>query len=248
MICKNCEQNFEGKFCATCGQNSKVKKINFKYLVADIQESLLQVNRGFFFTLKELFTRPGHAIRDFLEGKRVRHYKPVAYLLVTSTIYILFTYLMDRNTFIEDAIIGFNEGASENNPNTDFSYLDWIADKQIYVTLLLIPLFSLSSYLAFIKSKYNFFEHLVINCYIIGQQMIFHSISVFFIYKENFFLLIPFIVSILYNYWTFTQVFNNKKSTTKIALIFSTYFIFFLILIAIFFIVGAFVNLFYSFN
>ena len=199
MICKNCEQSFEGKFCANCGQNSKVKKINFKYLVADIQESLLQVNRGFLFTLKELFTRPGHAIREFLEGKRVRHYKPVAYLLVTSTIYILSTYLMDRNTFIEDVIVGFNQGASEVNPDADLSYQNWIVDKQVYVTLSLIPLFSLSSYLAFFKSKYNFFEHLVINCYIIGQQMIFFSISGFFFYKDNFLLLIPFIVSTLYN-------------------------------------------------
>lgn len=33
MICKNCEQQFQGSFCNNCGQKSNVKRINFAYLL-----------------------------------------------------------------------------------------------------------------------------------------------------------------------------------------------------------------------
>ena len=185
MICKNCKHNFNGIFCNNCGQNSKVKRIDFKYLVDEIPNSIFQVNRGFFFTVKELFIRPGHNIRDFLAGKRIRHYKPIAFLLVTTTLYVLTAYLMDRNTFIDDLILGFREGMDERKEISDFRILNWISKNQAYVPLLILPLYSLSTYLAFAKSKYNYFEHLVINFYITGQQMIIYLIFGFIFYQEN---------------------------------------------------------------
>ncbi len=63
MICKNCKQNFNGNFCNNCGQNSNVRKIDVKYLIDEIPNSIFQINRGFLFILKELFTRPGDSIR-----------------------------------------------------------------------------------------------------------------------------------------------------------------------------------------
>lgn len=67
MICKNCNTNFKGNFCNNCGQSCNIERINAKYLLAELSLFLLQLERGIFFTIKELFLRPGHCIREYLD-------------------------------------------------------------------------------------------------------------------------------------------------------------------------------------
>lgn len=168
--CKNCEHDFEGKFCNNCGQKSSVQKINYNYLLTEISESVFQVNRGLFFTIKELFIRPGHSIRQYLEGKRKPHFKPFAYVLIFSTLYVLASKLLEKNTFIGDAwsglLKGWNNYESATTNNT--LVLTWIGNEFTIVSLFLLPVFSFASYLAF--KNYNYWEHLILNTFITGQQ------------------------------------------------------------------------------
>lgn len=53
--CKNCENQFEGHFCNQCGQKANVQRINFSYLVNEFSKGIFQIERGLFFTIKELF-------------------------------------------------------------------------------------------------------------------------------------------------------------------------------------------------
>ena len=222
MICKNCEQDFVGNYCSTCGQNANVRKVNYKYLMDEIPNSIFQIDRGFLFTLKELFTRPGHSIRGFLEGKRKNHFKPLAFIILTSTLYVLSHYFIGNQTFIDDAITGFKSGAkSENN-----YLLKWISQNQTYFILILVPFFSLASYFAFIKSKYNYFEHLILNIYITGQQMFIYFLFSFIYDRDSYLVLLPLLLGMGYNFWTYIQFFNKKSTVKKVLLILLTYIIF----------------------
>ena len=87
MKCKNCDQNIDTNFCPNCGQSAKVGEINLSYFLQEMTDSLFQINRGFFFTMRELFIRPGESIREYLSGKRNNHFTPIAYVLTLSTIY-----------------------------------------------------------------------------------------------------------------------------------------------------------------
>ena len=98
MSCKNCGHDLEGNFCSNCGQSAKVDKISYGYVLSEIPNSLFQIDHGFFYTVKELFTRPGNSLREFMEGKRKDHYKPLAFLLITSTLYALFDYFSFNGT------------------------------------------------------------------------------------------------------------------------------------------------------
>ncbi len=220
MICKNCEQDFEGNYCNNCGQNSNVRKVDYKYLINEISNSIFQINRGFLFTVKELFTRPGHSIREFLEGKRKNHYKPIAFVFLTSTIYVLFNYLIGNDTFIDDFISGLEVSKTNNSAS-----LKWLSDYKTYIVLVLIPLFSLASYLAFFKSKYNYFEHLVLNLYITGQQMLIYLFFSFISMRDSSLTLIPLMLVIVFNIWTFSQFFNDKTVLKRTMLIGLTYLI-----------------------
>ncbi|MGB0494973.1 MAG: DUF3667 domain-containing protein [Kangiellaceae bacterium] len=227
--CKNCERNFEGKFCNNCGQKSRVSRVDYKYLLNEISENLLQVNHGFFYTLKELSLRPGKNIRSFLEGKRVSHFKPLAYLLLTSTLYVLAIFFLDLNTVTNDLVSGFTTASSNDGTeigSTALSFFDWLAKNHTFMLLLTIPLFSLASYIAFIKSGYNYFEHLVLNIYITGQQMIIYLLLSTIVTKDEITEIIPFSSAIIFNFWAYYQFFQLKNSHTKIFLTLLTYVIF----------------------
>ena len=143
MHCKNCDQNFVGEFCNHCGQNARVQRVDSNYILGQISSSLLQIDRGFLFTMKEMFIRPGHSIREYLAGKRVQHFKPVTYLLLISAIYVAVTFFIDQKIYLSSFIYGINEGLNEGSselPNWAKG-LSWLAGNYAYTTLLLLPFF-----------------------------------------------------------------------------------------------------------
>src|ERR1035437_8773131 len=97
--CQNCNAVLHGKYCSNCGQSSEIHKIDIHYLSHDIQYGLLHFDKGILFTTKELFTRPGNSIREFLEGKRAKHFQPISLVLVLAGIYGLLFHFFKINMF-----------------------------------------------------------------------------------------------------------------------------------------------------
>ena len=84
--------------------------MNFKYLINEFATSAFQVNRGLLFTIKEFFTKPDYSIRQFLKGKRKQHFKPLVFVLLTSTIYVLLMLFTGKNTDLGNALSGMADG------------------------------------------------------------------------------------------------------------------------------------------
>ena len=230
MNCKNCNHILDGKFCSQCGQNSKVKRINFSNFLQEFTESVFQVDKGFFYTLKELFLRPGESINEYLNGKRKKHFKPIAYLLTLSTIYFLITQMTSQNTWIDDAITGFMNGALDTDSEAEIPKMaKWFAKNYAYTTLLLLPVFSLASYLSFLKFGKNFLEHLIINSFITGQQAIIYSFFTFigFFIQNELIESIPLFFAIPFNFWTFWQIFTNENRAINLLRSLMTYILYF---------------------
>ncbi len=81
--CKNCNGAITGNFCANCGQKGSVHRYSFRYFVEnDLIHGIWNLDNGFFFTIKELFKRPGHSIREFINGRRVGYFNVVTLLLI----------------------------------------------------------------------------------------------------------------------------------------------------------------------
>lgn len=86
ITCKNCNNEFEGRFCNQCGQPAATHELNFHFLMHDVQHGLFHLDKGVFFTIKELFIRPGYSIHEYLHGKRAQHFKPISLILVLAGI------------------------------------------------------------------------------------------------------------------------------------------------------------------
>jgi len=215
--CQNCNTALQGKYCSNCGQSSETHKIDGHYLWHDVQHGLLHFDKGILFTTKELFTRPGNSIREFLEGKRVKHFQPISLVLVLAGIYGLLFHFFKINMF-ENYVVASGSGERVGHINEAIEKMsEWIGQHYSILALLQIPIFTIGTYLCFRKSGYSFVEHLILNTFLIGQRLILHIITFPLYYISNG---TPMLTSVdriinLIGYalaiWTLIQLFKNQS-------------------------------------
>jgi hypothetical protein len=230
IICKNCDHPFKGNFCSNCGQTAKTQEIDFKSILHEIQLIFINIDKGFFYTTRELFSRPGHTIRAYLEGRRVKHFKPISYILVLSTIYTLLIDVTHKTTFIEQLFMGISDGA-KGLSGSFIELLLWMKNHYAYTTLISIPITSLASYLAFFRAKYNYVQHIILNAFIAGQKTVVFLLTLLILYfveseKINGVIdLFSAFLGIVLNFWTYYQFFNATKPFKRVLLTILSYFL-----------------------
>lgn len=165
QLCKNCEHTFHGNYCSNCGQKTNTVRLNWNYIQDELKYTFLHINKGFLYTIKELFTRPGDTVREFLEGKRVHHYKPILLLFVLAGINGVLSLYINLTSYIPKTK-GANQFADEMP-----KMMNWIFSHYTLVELSLLPLFSLCSWLSFKKYGYNYIENIIINCFASAQRL-----------------------------------------------------------------------------
>ena len=183
--CQNCNSELNGNFCSHCGQSSDTHRLNFHFLLHDIQHGLLHIDKGLLYTTKELFTRPGHSIREFLQGKRVKHFKPISLVLILAGIYGLLSHYFDINFLADNFQVTGSSERFNQTTSTINKAIEWVYQHYSILALLQIPFFSIGTYLCFKKTGYNFIEHLVINAFIAGQKLIIHIVGLPLYYFFN---------------------------------------------------------------
>ncbi|WP_343586885.1 DUF3667 domain-containing protein [Flavobacterium sp.] len=207
IICKNCHQIFKGHYCNNCGQAAETHKINAHFLWHDIQHGLLHFDKGILYSLKQLFTRPGHSIREFIEGKRVHHFKPLSLVVVLATLYGLLYHYFHINTF---------EGAKTSNIDSDYIN-EWFATHFSWVTVGSIPIYTIGTYLVFRKQGYNFVELFVLNTFKAAQrisvQLVTMPVLIFLNHTSHIaqYNNVMYVIGIILIFWTNMQFFNKMS-------------------------------------
>lgn len=238
ITCKNCGQIFKGHFCNNCGQASETHKINAHFLWHDIQHGLLHFDAGIPYSLKQLFTRPGHSIREFIEGKRIRHFKPLSLVAVLGALYgFLYHY------FHIDLFLNSNDSTIDLN-----DYNEWMATHFSWVTIATIPIYTFGTFIVFRKQGYNFFELFVLNTFKASQRLFVQVLTfpVLLYLKSKghaeWFSTLTYIIGVVLIFWTNTQFFNKISRTKAFFLTVLSHFIFLISFIIIVVIVLAMLN------
>lgn len=214
QTCKNCGHRFEGKFCNNCGQTAETKRIDLHYLKHEIPHSFFHINAGLLYTSKQLFIRPGHAIREYLEGKRINHIQPLSFILILAGFYILLCHWFHINLF-HLSIESTREGVeTEKAIHID----EWFLAHFGWVTLATIPLYTIGTAICFYDKSYNFVEYLVLNTFKAGQRLIVQIVFLPFIFlfrhslNVDTILLIVYLIDLGLNFWTNLQFFDDMKA------------------------------------
>lgn len=172
MICLNCENEFEGKFCNNCGQTAGVEKITVKGVLIEFFKLISNSDKGLWYTMLNLTRKPQKTIEEFLQGKRKPLLKPIQYVILGLTLLILV------DNFFGVGAPFFNIGDSEtvqfyrDNPKFGFEAGQKIGRvTKIYLKyFLLLNVFMFAFPAKLFFKQYTFAEHVTIQAFIIGQS------------------------------------------------------------------------------
>lgn len=208
VACKNCNSLFEGKFCPQCGQAASIHRINALYFLHDIPHSVLHVDKGFPYTFYQLIKRPAGALNEYLAGRRVSYDRPFSYVLIMSAISVL---IVSRiRSYIENL---------QQHTGAQLHPASFLSHYQAVFIFLMIPLTGVITWLVFRKSKYNFWEHILINTYLAAQlNVLLVLISIFSLLKylitgsAGYSITVFMTVFMVYYSLTFAGLMKTKKN------------------------------------
>ncbi|MBT8181758.1 MAG: DUF3667 domain-containing protein, partial [Eudoraea sp.] len=102
--CRNCGTHVTNKYCENCGQRTSVYKVSFKETIHDFIDAAFSLNAPLFITLKQLIVNPGIVLREYLEGKRKKYYKPVAFFILTTVAYLVIRSAIGFDPFTDTVV------------------------------------------------------------------------------------------------------------------------------------------------
>ncbi|MGU3374932.1 DUF3667 domain-containing protein [Chryseobacterium sp. M5A1_1a] len=214
--CLNCSQPVSTKFCSNCGQKFSTHRYSLKHFIEhDFIHGVWHVDKGILFTIKELFTRPGNSVREYILGKRANYFNFVTLLLLTITISAILSHY---------STLEFKSLATKESQDMMGSIEKLFTTYPKIVLLVSIPINSIFSYLWFRKAAFNYSEHLVLNSYKTAAEMIAGLALTFFTLffassptLASSYLLAFTLFSISYGTWFYFQFFS-QSGYSKISL------------------------------
>lgn len=205
--CKNCKEPTDGKYCSNCGHPMQLKRIDGHYVLHEI-EHLVHFERGILYTVKELLIHPGQTVKEFISDNRNRLVKPIIFIIITSLIYTLVNdFYGNKNELIK--LSGGGEGMEKS---VVISLIKWVQQHYGYANIMWGLLVAFWAKLLFKKYNYNYFEILILLCFVQGMFMLITALLISFIHILN---LGPFrqgaIIPLGYITWAIGQFFDGKK-------------------------------------
>lgn len=173
IFCSNCGHELNHNFCASCGQR-KYRRINRDYIIGEIQ-NVFSATGGFLYTLRKLIVNPGKTAHEYIDGKRIKHFLPLYFVFILSGFEALIAY---KWVGIYDLVETF---LNQQHMSSAFmhDYYIFLSSNHSLLMLLLLPLFALCTKLVFRKWGQNYYEHIVMNAYILSVNTLLNMIIVY---------------------------------------------------------------------
>ncbi len=211
-----------------------LKRIDSAYLWNEIR-SVLNFDKGVFYTIREILLRPGLTVKHFLYRDRSQLVRPLVFIILCSLLYSL-----SQKTFVfEDGYVGLS---FVEQPSVE-AVFEWISTHYGYSNILISICMGIWIRLFFSNDGFNFYEILILLCYIVGVGMLFFalfgiidSFVDFKIVDKGFFL------GMVYIIWSIANFFGQSRISNYLKAIFAYflgYITFSIVAICLGFLIGA---------
>ncbi|MET1260551.1 DUF3667 domain-containing protein [Flagellimonas sp. DF-77] len=137
---------------------SPLERIDGTYIWNEIG-SVLNFDKGIFYTIKELILRPGKTVREFLIYDRKRLVKPILFVIFSSLFFV-----------ICQQLFGFKTGTASDaidSPGVQKAF-EWVSENFGFVNILLGFFIGFWIRLFYLKSKFNIYEIFILVFFTIG--------------------------------------------------------------------------------
>lgn len=158
--CLNCDAGLSDGiiFCSHCAQRTDTGRLSFADVARDALQTFVNVERGPIAFGWALLTRPGITAREYVEGKRRRHYGPFATLIVLVGFAALAVNLSGFQVLSHDGLTGRPTDLLQRHFNL--------------LLLVQVPLLAMACRLVFHRANLRLPEHMVLGAYAIGVRAI----------------------------------------------------------------------------
>ena len=180
--CLNCGNTITMNFCPYCGQKKGVGKLTWHSFVLEIFHFFSHIEKGFLNTSYQVIVRPGKVIREYLEGKRKKYFKPLSLYLIWFSVHLVtFNLLIQRMHY-------------ENLRTTNFLFPGgdvgtFIVRHNNIFGLLLLPILSLVLWLIVSRPGMNYIETLALVFYAFAAfeiLIVFQILITGLLFRTNF--------------------------------------------------------------
>lgn len=166
----------------------------------DLLKIYLNLDKGMIFTLKQVFSHPGEAAREYVSGKRVQYIKPLTFITIASA------------------------AAKASMHQYDALFSEWFQVQKIPEALVVTVVSGAILSRWFIKdSSFNFWERLTLQMFIsFGALVVIAGAG--FVLPQHIFGWLCLALPVLFTwfqaigYWQFFQLWNNPKKMTMAAI------------------------------
>lgn len=187
--CKACGLELLGEFCHGCGQKYIEERFTFRKIVANAFSVIFSLEKGLFFTLRELLKDPRKVIHGYINGQTKKYYNPIAMVFIMGSVVILLTSLTGVYEGMGEQIMEMNRmlGQSEEDLQRSAEMMKYVYQFQNILMLIMIPFISLFIYLFYKSSGLYFAEINILMCYATALNMLSSLIFVFFykMFEDN---------------------------------------------------------------
>jgi hypothetical protein len=173
MICKNCDAEITGKFCANCGQKAELHRITVKHVLHDLFHAFTHADKGVLLLTKQLFTRPGIVAKEYIQGRRKKYFNPLSFLVLTMALSAWLSYKSGYFEAMSTQPRGARKSGISNVIKVDPKMARQanktnIEDHKIVGLVLITPLIAFLSWILFRRSGYTYAENFVLAAFIFG--------------------------------------------------------------------------------
>ena len=219
-ICKQCNAPVAGNYCQNCGAPVNLVNIDGRYFIDEIKD-VLDLQDGFFNSLKRLLVFPGISARRFIKSRQIFHCKTDYLPVFTSMLYT-----------VAYGTAGAKH-AAQYDPEiiTHFDLIwdiavNWLNDNTGYAFMIASFISAFVVKRVFREYKYNVFEILVLMCFLNGTLLIIGSVQEiigYFLPLMGYVLLSVIIYCFMFIYfiWGVASFFDPRKVKNYFKALFS---------------------------
>lgn len=155
--CLNCDATLPeaARFCPRCSQRADTARLTLRDMMRDLLHAFVNIERGPLVFARALLTQPGVVAREYVQGRRRRHYGPFATLVVVAG----FQALVVRWSGFQ-ALSQLLSGASAELVYRNFNLLE----------LVQLPLLAGACALLFRDARLRLPEHMVLVAYALSVR------------------------------------------------------------------------------
>jgi len=177
--CLNCAANLNtsNKYCPQCGQKVHLHRLNLAHIGHEAVHFITHADKGIFYLLKMLATKPGQVAREYIAGKRIKYFSPLNFflLMVGLFVFALTTFHPLEGVNLKKAkeqvqqvpdVVKRERMLKKLDRAEDASH--FMAKYSNYINMAITPLYAFIFFMFYRRSRYNYTEHLVANLYFAG--------------------------------------------------------------------------------